>query len=180
MPPKRAIKDTYASITAKAVAEWGLTDNPRTAGYILLDGTLLDLAEGQGYRVHDHREIAQFFDEAFDYSKIDRGDVMHKYMDLGAIRWMPEGPGIYVRAVPTQAQRRAIDRLLEPMADEEEVHVDVTSSKYGEKHHDFSRLDGVYVSEAIAEFYASGNLGYNQEFEIEESLIKRILEHLLS
>lgn len=67
------------------------------AGYLLTDGRLLDFSQGQGYRTADHRQI----------SIIDGMD-MNKFMNLGNIRIMPEGPGIYLSRKPTSIQFRKL------------------------------------------------------------------------
>jgi len=65
-----------------AKEEWGTTSNPYAAGYILPDGSMLDMSEGQGERVLDHRSVEQFFDK--DYA--ERWQPMIRFMEEGAIR----------------------------------------------------------------------------------------------
>jgi hypothetical protein len=65
-----------------AKEEWGTTDNPYAAGYILPDGSMLDMSQGQGERVSDHREVEQFFDPEY----AERWQPMVRFMEEGAIR----------------------------------------------------------------------------------------------
>lgn len=48
-----------ASYLQRAISHYGLTADPREAGYILPDGSLLDFSEGgRGQRSQDHRNVS--------------------------------------------------------------------------------------------------------------------------
>jgi len=91
-------------------AEWnaakkhfGTTDNPSVMGYILPDGTALDLSGGTGgQRSLDHRNISA----AIKREKRPNADhpAMVDAVLSGAIRYIPEGNGLQFGKTPTEAQ----------------------------------------------------------------------------
>lgn len=85
------------SIFNKAIRYFGITHDLKEAGYILPNGTLLDLSGKKqggtpGTRSLDHREI--------QFIEID----MPAFIKMGVIRRFPEMPGADIRAKPTQIQ----------------------------------------------------------------------------
>lgn len=87
----------YAS---KAARKFGTTSRFDLAGYLTVNGTLLDFSERQGYRVQDHREIAEVLDflpEEHGYS-----DGLVEFMNLGNIRL--QSYGIDISKAPNKAQ----------------------------------------------------------------------------
>ena len=48
---------TQDDLGAQAIAQYGLTEIPEAAGYMLPDGEMIDFAYGTGQRVEDHRSI---------------------------------------------------------------------------------------------------------------------------
>ena len=93
---------------SRAIKYFGVTHDMREAGYILPDGTLLDLSgkkEGAmpGRRALDHREV----DQDVVRTKSEPGEnhsSMVAFIQMGAIRYFPEHPGVDMRKVPTRKQ----------------------------------------------------------------------------
>jgi len=80
----------------KAIRNLGRTYNLKEAGYILPNGALLDLSGKKwgntgNIRGLDHREINQVTD-------------MKSFLEMGAIRYFPEQPGVDIRSNPTPKQ----------------------------------------------------------------------------
>ncbi|MDY4592445.1 MAG: hypothetical protein SO434_03485, partial [Eubacteriales bacterium] len=106
-----ALKDT---VEQDVLAKYGKTYRWAEAGYILKDGTRLDLSgrnEGAsgGYRTVDHRDIFDIYEDSDDYGT----DAMNQFMARGNIRVMPESPGINLQVEPTEEQYRQIQDLVE-------------------------------------------------------------------
>ena len=102
---RKFFKQDDSKLYLQAKEHFGTTSNPKLAGYLNVDGSLLDFSWGQGYRGTDHREIDQIMD---DYSG---SEAMYHYMNLGNIRVKPETPGIEIIVEPTKEQYGMIDRL---------------------------------------------------------------------
>jgi hypothetical protein len=119
-----------SKVFRRAVKEWGITHDPGLAGYILPSGVMLDLSgrkQGGGTnRAYDHRQVGQFFDENFPSNT----DAMHAFMDMGAIRWMPENNSVDIRVPPTPRQLTALRYLFRHLQGKS-VFVDVFWPNYG-------------------------------------------------
>ena len=94
---------------------YGSTYNWKETGYILQDGTRLDLSgrnEGArgGYRQVDHRDIFAIFEEG-DYSY--GTEALVEFMGRGNIRVIPETPGINLQVEPNAEQYRLIQDFVE-------------------------------------------------------------------
>lgn len=95
-----------------AVEYFGKTYSWKETGYILLNGSKLDFsgkhngARG-GYRTVDHREIIDSFPEEVQ-GELDGNEAMVEFMQRGNIRIMPEGSGINLSVLPTDAQEKAL------------------------------------------------------------------------
>jgi hypothetical protein len=102
---------------SKLKKEYGITFNLKEAGYILQDGSLIDLSgKRQGgpsnTRALDHREVGQVMDEE-DFGS--ESDYMHQFMlESGAIRLSFFGDDVMldVTQAPTDRQLRIIGRAL--------------------------------------------------------------------
>lgn len=106
---KYSLKD---NIEEEVVKKYGKTYRWVETGYLLKDGTRIDMSgrnDGApgGYRTVDHRDI--FYDISGDYGT----DAMVEFMSRGNIRVMPESPGINLQVEPTEAQYRQIQNLVE-------------------------------------------------------------------
>ena len=93
---------------------YGSTYNWKETGYILQDGTRLDLSgrnEGSrgGYRTVDHRDIFDINEDLDVYGT----DAMNEFIAQGNIRVMPETPGINLQVEPNAEQYRLIQDFVE-------------------------------------------------------------------
>lgn len=105
----------YAS---KAARKFGTTSRFDLAGYLTVNGSLLNFSDGQGYRVQDHREIAQVLDFLPDYHEYSDG--MIEFMNMGNIRL--QSYGIDIAKAPNAKQRSMLKRFFQSL--DGEVTVD--------------------------------------------------------
>ena len=84
------------SIFGKAIRYFGTTNNLQEAGYILPNGTLLDLSGKKWGGSGNTR--------ALDHSEVNHIIEMSKFIEMGAIRHFPEQPGVDIRRMPTNKQ----------------------------------------------------------------------------
>ena len=100
----------------KAVVDhFGKTYNWAETGYVLLDGTKLDLSgkhEGApgGYRTVDHRDIVDALGS--DYGGDSYSGSLVQFMSEGNIRISPESDGINLSVKPTKAQEQALSSFI--------------------------------------------------------------------
>jgi len=85
---------------------FGFTDDLRLAGYILPDGSLLDMSEGSGMRSADHRQVAGLREGSPGTAG------MQEYMAEGNIRVDANSGMIDLSAPPTEAQKRRIAEIV--------------------------------------------------------------------
>ena len=90
---------------------FGKTYKWAETGYLLLDGTRLDLSgkhDGApgGYRTVDHRDITEAL--GYDYGGGDYSGSLIQFMSEGNIRIIPESNGINLSVKPTKAQEQAL------------------------------------------------------------------------
>ena len=105
--------------TSVAKEEFGTTYDYRKAGYILDDGSYLDLSEGQSRRTQDHRSVGYLFDE-IDYATEGMSAGMIRFMNEGNIRIQPESGGLDISNVvqPTEKQYSKMYDFLENYRDD--------------------------------------------------------------
>jgi hypothetical protein len=103
------------TIFQRAVKEFGTTDNPLEAGYILPDGSMLDFSEKReggppGRRSADHRAVARVFRKA-----VGGSDAMLEFMRQGAIRMQSYDGELYLDIAegmkPSHEQLATIRRI---------------------------------------------------------------------
>lgn len=90
---------------------FGKTYKWAETGYLLLDGTRLDLSgkhdgAAGGYRTVDHRDITEAL--GYDYGGGDYSGSLIQFMSEGNIRIIPESNGINLSVKPTKAQEQAL------------------------------------------------------------------------
>ena len=112
-----SLKETVEQDVLK---EYGNTYNWKETGYILTDGTQLDLSGKKqgargGYRTVDHRDIFDIYEDGDTYGT----EAMIEFMSKGAIRVMPESPGIDLMVEPNKEQYRKIGDLVERLGRQE-------------------------------------------------------------
>lgn len=179
-PDVKAAGATPASkVFRRAIKEWGTTHDPALAGYILPSGALLDMSganQGGGTnRAYDHRQVEQFFDEKFN----ERVDAMHAFMDMGAIRWMPEGNSLDIRKSPTSQQLTTLRRVLESVRGNM-IYVDVFWPDYGSSAAEYpGRIAPERIVNDIKNFYKTGEMkqpSQVQQFHLAaETAVDRLL-----
>lgn len=155
--PNRARK-----VFARAVRAWGLTSNPGLAGYILPSGNMLDMSGRSGIRARDHREVSPFLGA----SEHGRGatEAMYEFMDLGAVRWMPEGPSLHLRVPPTKAQCATIVRIKSGL--NAKLYLDLYSPNYGDVAQEYGAdMPGQRIVNDIQSFYKTGKLGHMSQLQ---------------
>jgi len=87
----------YAS---KAAKKFGTTGRFNYAGYLTINGSLLDFSQGQRQRVQDHREISDVLDFLPDGHDYSAGLI--EFMNMGNIRM--QSYGIDISKAPNQKQ----------------------------------------------------------------------------
>ena len=103
-----SLKET---VEQDVIKEYGKTYNWNETGYILTDGSRLDMSgrkEGApgGYRNVDHREI---------FGENSGTESMIEFMSRGNIRVIPEYPGINLQVEPNAEQYNQIEKLIETL-----------------------------------------------------------------
>lgn len=102
------------SVEEDVLKEFGKTYDWRETGYILKDGSKLDLSgkkQGSrgGSRSIDHREIFDIYEDADTYGT----EAMIEFMGMGNIRVSPEYPGINIQIEPTVEQYEQIESMVD-------------------------------------------------------------------
>lgn len=114
------------TLFACAANEYGTTENPQEAGYILPDGSMLDFSGGEGIRGTDHRNITSAFSDAGIQlpDNWSRTDAMCDFIRRGAIRYIPECNGFDMCQEPTREQYRTIKQIIRQMGGTTDVDFD--------------------------------------------------------
>ena len=102
------------SVEEDVLKEFGKTYDWRETGYILKDGSKLDLSGKKhgsrgGSRSIDHREIFDIYEDADTYGT----EAMIEFMGMGNIRVSPEYPGINIQIEPTTEQYEQIESMVD-------------------------------------------------------------------
>ncbi len=113
----------------KAKKTFGITSTFSKAGYINIDGTMLNFAgvsDGydQGYRYQDHREINLIFDETYDTNT----RYMTEYIDMGNIRLLDD-TGFELAKLPTEKQFSRLRDYINRQGGEIVVDLNKTTSQ---------------------------------------------------
>ena len=92
----------------KAVKEFGLTYDPRKAGYMLPDGRMLDFSGGQDQRIFDHSDIAVV------YKQGGRETIWWFLTDTNSIRMSFYGGDLNLETIeePTKQQMRVLQSII--------------------------------------------------------------------
>ena len=157
-----SLKDT---VEKDVVERYGKTYNWAETGYILTDGTRLDLSGRRdgatgGRRTVDHRDI-------FDvYEDVDGSDAMIEFMSRGNIRVSPEYPGINIQVEPNAEQYRLIQDLVERLAWRAEYFSVDLDNEYGDVVETLSyegKVSGRKVVADIKYYFKEGKVPYQSE-----------------
>ncbi len=129
------LSDRYSDIDLNepALFYFGKTYSWKETGYLLTNGSKLDFSgkhygASGGYRTVDHREILDSF-PADIQDDFDGNEAMVEFMRRGNIRIMPEGDGINLSVLPTEAQEKALTDFISRARGEVTLDID---NEYGE------------------------------------------------
>ena len=145
---------------SQAVKEFGYTPYFYDAGYLLPNGKLLNFSGEKnrhfGTRGNDHRAIGIVFETA------SGSDAMIRFMNMGNIRVMAEGPGIdlFNGIEPTNQQYSKIREMILEYAKKGSFSVDFSDEKgysSGSLNYD-GRINADRIINDIKHFYATGEL----------------------
>lgn len=112
---------------AAALEHFGKTYRWAETGYLLLDGTRLDLSGKRfgapgGYRTVDHRDIADAL--GADYGDGSYSGALMQFMSEGNIRISPESNGINLSVLPTKAQESSLSAFISSVRGEVLLDID--------------------------------------------------------
>jgi hypothetical protein len=121
------------SVEEDVLKTFGKTYDWKETGYILKDGTKLDLSgkhEGAagGSRSVDHREIFDIYEDSDVYGT----EAMVEFMGRGNIRVSPEYPGVNIQVEPTQEQYEQIQSMVERLGWKEKAFIVDIDNKNGD------------------------------------------------
>ena len=121
---------------------FGTTTNLNEAGYILNDGSLLDLSGKNmggmaGRRSLDHREINSAFIETENPDYEDVG--FYEFIDNGAIRFMPESNSFLIARMPSEKQFDELKKILDKKNGEVFIELVDEMKNWGRESHSFKK-----------------------------------------
>lgn len=159
-----SLKDTVEQDVLKA---YGKTYSWKETGYLLQDGTKLDLSGRNngapgGYRSVDHREIFDIYDDSDTYGT----DAMIEFIARGNIRVIPEYPGINLQAEPTEAQYQQIRSLIENLGWKEKAFMVDFDNANGETIDSLSYENAISANKIIDDikyYFKEGKVPYKSQ-----------------
>lgn len=173
------------NVETEVTKTYGKTYNWSETGYILNDGTRLDLSgknqgASGGRRTIDHRDI---FDS---YEDVDGTDAMIAFMARGNIRVSPEYPGINIQVEPNAEQYRLIQDLVERLGWKQKYFSVDFDNKYGEVVETLNyegNVSGRKVVSDIKYYFKEGKLPYQSElskfrYSVKPSEYKNVMDNL--
>lgn len=159
-----SLKDTVEQDALKA---YGKTYSWKETGYLLQDGTKLDLSGRNngapgGYRSVDHREIFDIYDDSDTYGT----DAMIEFIARGNIRVIPEYPGINLQVEPTEAQYQQIRSLIENLGWKEKAFMVDFDNANGETIDSLSYENAISANKIIDDikhYFKEGKVPYKSQ-----------------
>ena len=159
-----SLKDTVEQDVLKA---YGKTYSWKETGYLLQDGTKLDLSGRNngapgGYRSVDHREIFDIYDDSDTYGT----DAMIEFIARGNIRVIPEYPGINLQVEPTEAQYQQIRSLIENLGWKEKTFMVDFDNANGETIDSLSYENAISANKIIDDikyYFKEGKVPYKSQ-----------------
>ena len=121
---------------------FGTTTNLNEAGYILNDGSLLDLSGKNmggeaGRRSLDHREVNSAFIETENPDYEDVG--FNEFIDNGAIRFMPEANSFLIARMPSEKQFEELKKNINKKNGEVFIELVDEMEYWGSESHSFRK-----------------------------------------
>lgn len=127
----QANKEYNQELIEKLISHFGVTDSKNNGGYILPDGSLLNLNRTDKSIKQYHREVAALLPEEMQ-GICDEITIINLMTATGAIRYEAKGR-VHVAAEPTQQQRRKLFDIMKYSEHDYLVFVsDQTSATIGE------------------------------------------------
>lgn len=159
-----SLKET---VEQDVIEAFGKTYNWRETGYILQDGSKLDLSgrnQGApgGSRQVDHREIFDIYEDGDTYGT----DAMIEFMARGNIRVSPEYPGINLQVEPTDAQYEQIRSLIDRVAWNEKYFAVDFDNKNGDTIANLEYENNISANKIISDikyYFKEGKLPYKSD-----------------
>lgn len=159
-----SLKET---VEQDVIDAFGKTYNWRETGYILQDGSKLDLSgrnQGApgGSRQVDHREIFDIYEDGDTYGT----DAMIEFMARGNIRVSPEYPGINLQVEPTDAQYEQIRSLIDRVAWNEKYFAVDFDNKNGDTVANLEYENNISANKIISDikyYFKEGKLPYKSD-----------------
>lgn len=159
-----SLKSTVEEDVVKA---YGKTYSWRETGYILQDGTKLDLSGKNngapgGYRSVDHREIFDIYED----SDVSGTDAMIEFISRGNIRVIPEYPGINLQVEPTEVQYQQIRSLIENLGWKEKTFIVDFDNANGETVANLSYENAISANKIIEDikyYFKEGKVPYKSQ-----------------
>ena len=156
-----------STIEEDVVKAYGKTYSWRETGYILQDGTKLDLSGKNngapgGYRSVDHREIFDIYED----SDVSGTDAMIEFISRGNIRVIPEYPGINLQIEPTETQYQQIRSLIENLGWKEKSFIVDFDNANGETVANLSYENTISANKIIDDikyYFKEGRVPYKSQ-----------------
>lgn len=153
-----------ADIYKVAKKKFGTTTNPKIAGYINTDGTMLDFSGGNNYRLFDHRDISEIM------SDVSGDRAMNEYIGQGNIRIMPESPALEMnyQHEPTDKQygtiRKVLDEFLGGLDTYGRLDIEFSDGSASIASRSYTQADSTLkILSEIRHFYKRGSLPVQSE-----------------
>ena len=96
---------------------FGITYNPYSCGFILMNGDMLNLGGNSGTRIIDHSAVSN----SLDISIMDM-------VNMGYIRVSPESPGFQCFKMPNDSQYYTLRDIIRVFLSNDDMYVDLSSS----------------------------------------------------
>ena len=145
---------------------FGTTINPKIAGYLTVNGKMLDFSGKKfgapGYsRTMDHREITDAFEE---YGDDSYSGGMVKFMSEGNIRLSPESGGINLSVKPNKVQEDQLARYIRTFGGEVIVDFDHENGDIAGSVEYPARTPASLILQEIRDYFDKGKMPENFDY----------------
>ena len=158
---------------------FGTTINPKVAGYLTVNGKMLDFSGKKfgasgGYRTVDHREIRDALGE--DYGGDSYGGGMVQFMAEGNIRLSPESGGINLSAKPNKVQEDQLARFIRTYGGEVIVDFNYENGDIDGSVEYPARTPASLILQEIRDYFDKGKLP--EKFDYSRKLNREALQEM--
>ncbi len=174
-------------VEKKMIEEYGETFNPRIAGFITVNGHMIDFSGGGDVRGIDHKNVGYILDElGIDLGKYKGEDWrnservgMYAVLDMGIIRFIPEQWGFNMHVMPTQDQFTILRELFAKRNGRVILDMEDGDANEHIEHGDETPVD--FIIDGIKNFYRYGDKpkGY-YDYEDDEDLMENYISEILN